>query len=568
MPNSDAFNHFAINPVNIDISRSIFNMDHSVKWSCDIGEVIPFDCFEVLPGDTFTVDTSKVIRLQPMVAPIMDEILVDTYWFFVPHRLVWNHWTNFMGENTESAWAPEVEYNIPTIQAPEGGFKVGTIADYMGVPPMALSQGATLKVSALPFRSYALICDQWFRSEALQDPVHVFVDDTNRIGVNTDDQVTDIELGGKPFIACKLPDYFTMCLPSPQRGDPVTIPVANPSDRYLPVITNNVKDHPYNAGNTKQVGMTPPRMTYLNNQTNKFTDLASGYKYPVNASSEGLTLMQSTTTAGALTPYFDNLFADQGSITSVSVNQLRTAFAMQKYLEKSARFGGRYTEFIKGFFNVDSPDSRLQRTEYLGGNRISLNINQVEQTSATQENTTPLGDVAGMSVTADSNSDFTKSFTEHGLVIGVAVARYHHSYQQGLNKMWIRKTNLDFYNPVFANLGEQAVQHQEIFCKGGNRGTTFGYQERWAEYRYMPNRIAGEMRSTADTPLDMWHLGDNYSMLPMLSASWIREDKTNLDRCLAVTSDVANQIICDFYIKTEASRPMPLYSIPGLIDHH
>ena len=574
MPNSSDFNRFAVNPVNIDISRSLFNMDHSVKWSCNVGEVIPFDCIEVLPGDTFTIDTSKVIRLQPLVTPIMDEIIMDTYWFFVPNRLVWNHWKNFMGENTESAWAPEVEYSIPQIYAPNGGFQIGTIADYMGIPIQNVSSEDVdeFHFSALPFRAYALICSEWFRSEALQDPVHVFMDDTTRQGSNGNNQVSDIELGGKPFIACKFFDYFTGALPAPQRGEAVSLKLTeSTSDRYVPVVThNNSVAHPYHSGNTADANISNLHMTYLNSQTNKFAELSSGYTYPVSASNNGVKLMNSTTTAGALNPFFDNLYADIGAITSVSVNQLRTAFAMQKYLEKSARYGGRYTEFIKGFFNVDSPDARLQRTEYLGGNRLSLNINQVEQTSATEQDLTPLGNVAGMSVTADSNSDFTKSFTEHGFVIGCAVARYHHSYQNGFNKMWLRKTNLDFYNPVFANLGEQAIKVPEIFVTGAGTDNpmVFGYQERWAEYRYQPNRVAGEMRSNAQTSLDMWHLADNYSVVPFLSANWIREDKTNLDRCLAVTSDVSNQIICDFYIKTEASRPMPLYSIPGLIDHH
>ena len=576
MPNSSDFNRFAVNPTNIDISRSLFNMNHSVKFSCNVGEVIPFDVMEVLPGDTFTVDTSKVIRLQPLVAPIMDEVILDTYWFYVPNRLVWNHWINFMGENTESAWTPETEYSVPQIQYPDHGFEIGTIADYMGVPTNVDVTGTTNveTISALPFRAYALICDQWFRSEAVMDPVHVHVDDVTRVGVSSGNQVTDIELGGKPFIACKFFDYFTGALPSPQRGEPVSLPLLQPNRwgyHYFPVISPNsalaeLPVHPYRAGQET----TDPGIKFNLKYGQSGAIQEFGTDYDIYASSDGVhvnTISTDETKYPNSRLFASNLYAkfNDSLLNSVTVNDLRTAFAIQKYLEKSARFGGRYQEFIKGFFGVDSPDARLQRTEYLGGNRLSLNINSVEQTSATTSGTTPLGNVAGMSVTGDSNSDFTKSFTEHGYIIGCAVVRYHHSYQNGIHRGWLRKNKYEFYNPVFANLGEQAVKTDEIMFHAGG---TFGYQERWAEYRYLPSRVAGELRSDASTPLDMWHLGDFYTTEPHLSPEWLREDKSNLDRCLAVTSDVANQVICDFYIETEASRPMPLYSIPGLIDHH
>lgn len=580
MPNSNDFNRFAVNPVNLDISRSLFNMDHSVKWSCNVGDVIPFEVCEVLPGDTFSVDTSKVIRLQPLVAPIMDEVILDTYWFFVPNRLVWNHWINMMGENTESAWYPQTEYFVPQIYPPTGGWQIGTIADYMGIPPLATSgSGAEPTVSALPFRAYALICDQWFRSEALMDPVHVHMDDTMRGGVNTGDQVTDIELGGKPFIACKYFDYFTGCLPSPQRGRAVELDIVD--SEYYPVVSMGsplAETHPFANG---KLGSNAPNGYMAPTFSNKSTG-DTVFHTPTSPRNVGFNTygyMQFNNTNATYVDggyaYFSNLFT-QINVSPISINELRTAFAMQKYLERSARYGGRYIEFIKGFFSVDSPDSRLQRTEYLGGSRLSLNINSVEQTSATETGLTPLGSVAGMSVTADMNSDFTKSFTEHGFLIGCAVVRYHHSYQQSVNRMWLRHNKYEFYNPVFANLGEQAVYTTEIYANDGYHpdGTSdgdphvFGYQERWAEYRYQPNRIAGELRTIASNSLDMWHLGDYYTQRPYLSAEWIREDKSNLDRCLAVTSDVANQVICDFYIKMEASRPMPLYSIPGLIDHH
>lgn len=584
MPNSNDFNHFDYNPVDIQIDRSLFNMDHSVKFSCNVGECIPFEVIECLPGDSWSVDTSRVVRLQPLVTPIMDEVIQDVYYFFVPNRLIWSHWKQFCGENTSGHWAPSVEYSIPQIYVPEGGFDVGTIADYMGIPPKS---SENLTFSALPFRAYALICDQWFRSEAVQNPVNVSVGDNEHVGSNGSDQVTDIQYGGKPFIACKFFDYFTSALPSPQRGDAAHV---FPSDSYTPVVSlgkNFIEQqglkHPFKAGNRSYARFynyslisqySNPHMNYSpsSGTNNSWADVNS-YKDVVYGSGgiRSSTADSSMELSGNVFA-FDNLFSELGS-SSFNINDLRTAFAVQRYLEKSARYGGRYIEFIKGFFGVDSPDARLQRTEYLGGSRLSLNINSVEQTSATQENTTPLGNVAGMSVTADINSDFTYSCTEHGFIIGISVLRYHHSYQQGLNRMWSRKSFTDFYLPTFAFLGEQEIKNSELYVYNESNGAylgnqVFGYQERWAEYRYMPNRVAGEFRSIAETSLDMWHLGDNYASCPTLSPEWLREDKGMLDRCLAVTSEVADQCLCDFYIKCKAARPLPMYSIPGMIDHY
>lgn len=383
MPNSKDFNHFEYNPVDIDISRSAFNLDHSVKFSCDCGEVIPFDCIECVPGDTFSVDLTKVVRLQPLVAPIFDEILMDNMWFFVPSRLVWNHWKEFMGENNQSAWAPEVEYRVPLISSPEGGWNVGTIADYFGIPP----KKGGISVNALPFRAYALICDQWFRSEAVMNPVHCYVDDTHRTGVNSDDQVTDIELGGKPFIACKLHDYFTSALPSPQRGmasnvfpSGVVAPVVPMSDAVQSLI--GVK-HPYSYGvSYDDYPSDPTTVThvvdgvYSSPSVNRNIATIAGTEGDHYTSS--LSVFNTSVTVPTLeNDYwtFNNLFAELPAST-FNINDLRQAFAVQRYLERSARFGGRYIEFIRGFFGVDSPDARLQRTEYLGGSRLSLNINQ------------------------------------------------------------------------------------------------------------------------------------------------------------------------------------------------
>ena len=558
---------FAGNPTGVNISRSIISRDHSVKFSFNVGDVVPFMCDDILPGDTVTIDTSKVIRLQPMVAPIMDEVFLDTYYFFVPYRLLWNHWINFMGENTASAWEPEVEYSVPQVEIPSGGYDAGTIADYMGVP---IKVAGGQKVSAMPFRAYALICDQWFRSENLMTPVNVNKDDSDIVGSNGGDQVTDIVKGGKPFVACKTFDYFTASLPEPQKGPDVTLPLGSvaPLAGMAPVIAGNkhlVAGNSANALNLAQL-----------DSTGKVLENATAGSVNVKASGlvQGYNQIDGTVT-GSLTPSnlyasLDGLNADLSMATASTVNELRQAFAIQKYYERLARGGSRYIEMIKAFYGVTSPDARLQRAEYLGGNRIYLDVEQVAQQSSTKDQPTPAGSVFGLSVTGDTNSDFTKSFTEHGLLIGVCVARYHHTYQQGLERMWFRKNLFDFYNPTFANLGEVPIKKKEIYFTDNaeQNESVFGYQEAWADYRYKPNRVAGEMRSAYATPLDSWHLADNYSTVPSLSADWIREDKTMLDRALAVTSQVSNQLIADFFIKADYARPMPVYSIPGLIDHN
>lgn len=561
---------FAGNPTGVNISRSIISRDHSVKFSFNVGDVVPFMCDDILPGDTVTIDTSKVVRLQPMVAPIMDEVFLDTYYFFVPYRLLWNHWINFMGENTASAWEPEVEYSVPQVEVPTGGYAAGTIADYMGVP---IKVGAGQKISAMPFRAYALVCDQWFRSENLMAPVNVNKDDSDIVGSNGSDQVIDIVKGGKPFIACKTFDYFTASLPEPQKGPDVKLPLGSvaPITGLAPVDGYETKH--FNVGDP-----IPTNIKQVNLVRSQAGNAAAITDKSYLAQSDGTMSYGSSAVTGNFYPAYpnnlyaslDGLNADLSSATASTVNELRQAFAIQKYYERLARGGSRYIEMIKAFYGVTSPDARLQRAEYLGGNRIYLDVEQVAQQSSTKDQPTPAGSVFGLSVTGDTNSDFTKSFTEHGLLIGVCVARYHHTYQQGLERMWFRKQLFDFYNPTFANLGEVPILKKEIYFtdNAAQNDSVFGYQEAWADYRYKPNRVAGEMRSAYATPLDSWHLADNYSSVPSLSADWIREDKTMLDRALAVTSQVSNQLIADFYIKADYARPMPVYSIPGLIDHN
>lgn len=552
---------FAMNPTNIDIQRSSFTRPHSVKTSFNVGDIVPFYLDQdVLPGDTFQIDTSKVVRMQTLLTPMMDNLYLDTYFFFVPNRLVWKHWKEFMGENTESAWLPEVEYTVPQIKSPEDGFDVGTIADYMGVPTGV----GNLSMSALPFRAYALIMQEWFRDENLTDPLVIPDDETTVVGVNTGNYITDVAKGGLPFVASKYHDYFTSALPAPQKGPSVEIPVAELGN--LPVVTSNLTHDigGYNFSGVSNAGSS---------STASLTSTA--YLRETDATGANNLGFQFSSGSGT---WFDpnNLWALQDpNVAATTINQLRTAFQIQKYYERLARGGSRYIEMIKSFFNVTSPDARLQRPEYLGGNRIPININQVIQQSAT-DGTSPLGDTAAMSLTTDRHSDFTRSFTEHGIILGLMVARYDHTYQQGLERGWSRKTRFDYYFPVFAHLGEQAIRNKEIYAQDdsviGETGDpeneeVFGYQEAWAEYRYKPSHVTGEMRSQYAQSLDVWHLADDYAALPALSDEWIREDKSNVDRVLAVTSTVSNQLFADIFIKDKVTRPMPMYSIPGLIDH-
>ena len=493
-----------------------------------------------------------VARLQTLLTPMMDNLYLDTYFYFVPNRIVWQHWRELMGENTQSAWIPTTEYSVPQVTAPSGGWSIGSIADYMGIPTGV----ANLSVNALPFRAYALIMNEWFRDENLSDPLNIPVDDATLGGSNGTNYITDVVKGGMPFKAAKFHDYFTSALPAPQKGPDVTISVSGGSNYPVRTFAEDVSGSSDVPLHIRTFDQMPYNVVGVNSST---------------APEPGSLRATVSTVSGNAAPFVPtNLWAvNDGSVSATTINQLRMAFQVQKLYEKDARGGTRYIEILKSHFGVTSPDARLQRPEYLGGNRIPVNINQVVQNSATQADGTPLGDTAAFSVTTDVHGDFIKSFVEHGFVIGVMVARYDHTYQQGLERFWSRRDRLDYYFPVFANIGEQPILNKEIYAQGTTQDDeVFGYQEAWADYRYKPSRVAGEMRSKAPTSLDVWHLADEYTTLPKLSDAWIREDKTNVDRVLAVTSSVSNQMFADFFISCKATRPMPVYSIPGLIDHH
>lgn len=560
--------HFAQMPA-ANIQRSIFDRPYSYKTSFNVGELIPFYVDEVLPGDTFDISTAKVVRSQTLLTPLMDNLYLDTFYFFVPNRLVWDHWKEFCGENTMGAWSPHVEYSIPTISSPPGGFAVGTIADYMGLP-VGVEWNATdpLAPSALPFRAYALICDHFFRDENLQSPLLIPTDDANQSGSNgsyplqpvAGADLENVANGGKPFIANRYHDYFSSALPAPQKGDPVQIPINIPAfeSGRLPVTTV-----PWNE--TSSQNPYPDTLSRLVFYTSDVQTQGYGFAPTDRKIQDSAGNFHSLTTAtGSSAPA--NLVATVSDPSGVvSVNQFRLAYTMQCYLERLARGGSRYSELLLSLFGVKSPDARLQDPEYLGGNRIPLDV--TEATNTAQTETEFLGDVGAKCVTSDVHSDFVKSFTEHGYIIGLMCVRYDHSYSQGLNRMWTRKKFEDFYNPMFANLGEVPIYKAEIYATSDtikNSDNIFGYQEIWSDYRYKPNLVTGEMRPGVKNSLANWHLADYYASEPTLSSTWIPEDKSNLDRVLAVGSNVANQFWADIFVKNKCTRCMPMYSIPAL----
>lgn len=546
----------------VDIERSIFDRSCTHKTSFNVGDLIPFYCDEVLPGDTFQITTSKVVRLQTLLTPVMDNLYLDTYFFFVPNRLVWNHWKEFNGENTESAWIPQTQYQIPSISAPSGGFQSGTLADYFGLPVgVEWSNTATRRPMALPFRAYALICNEFFRDENLTDPLNIPLGDANQTGSNGDNYINDVANGGKPFKVAKYHDYFTSCLPSPQKGPSVTFPLLS-GDRAPVFAASDQVSRPAHLEGLAWTSVDNSENPVGNRNIVINRDSVGGRLWTYGAGA-----VSDASGRFAITP--SNLIADLSqTVGSVTINQLRLAFQLQKYYEKLARYGSRYTESIRANFGVVSPDSRLQRPEYLGGNRIPVTVHEVLNNAQSEKDF--LGDLGAMSVTADVHEDFVQSFTEHGFVIGVCCMRYDHSYPQGLERFWCRKSVSDYYLPVFANIGEQPVYTSEIYASADslNSDDVFGYQECWADYRYKPNRVSGLLRPGVTNSLASWHFADHYSSAPTLSDSWIREDKSNVDRALSVTSSVSDQAWMDIYVKNICTRCMPMYSIPGLIDHH
>ena len=490
------------------------------------------------------------MRMATPIFPVMDNAFCDFYFFFVPNRLLWEHWKEFMGENKATAWTPKTEYSVPQVTAPTGGWAEGTLADYLGLP----TKIEGISVSALPGRAYGLIYNEWFRNQNVTQPTLVEVTDATTTGKNDGSATNDSAITlAKPLKAAKVFDYYTGALPEPQKGEPITLPLSG-NACVVAMINGELDDSKvyFRDGYPSITGET--KYSYGNNETSAS---GKGTVYTLNGATK------ETGTTGVA---FNELYADMSSVTAATINQLRQAFQIQKLLEKDARGGTRYREVLREHFGVISPDSRMQIPEYLGGYRLPINVSQVIQTSST-DSTSPQGNTAALSVTTMNKSMFTKSFTEHGYIMGLAVVRTDQTYQQGIERMWSRKGRYDYYWPVLANIGEQAILNKEIYAQGKTKDEeAFGYQEAWADYRYKPSKVTGLFRSNAQQSLDSWHYAQDYDALPTLSTAWMEQNDTEMKRTLAVQKQP--DFIADFYFMNKTTRCMPVYSIPGLIDHH
>ena len=534
----------------IDRPRSTWNRTFTHKTSFNAGYLIPFYInLDVLPGTTIKNKTSVVIRMSTPLYPVMDNLYLDTFWFKCSKFWYWEHFRNMLGENDMGAWAQEIEYVEPKIisQSNTNAYTVNDLATYMGVP-LGIKD---LSWSKLAVNCYIDIWNNWFRDQNLQAPIEFDKTDANLDADGT------IQTGNGLLPVQKFHDYFTSCLPEPQKGTAITTPLGTTAPVIGNGMTLGLTTNSENAGLTQGAASQGLVATIEGYGKNVKTNVGATAQFSTAYDTVGVTKDSSKS----------GLIVDLTQATAATVNALRLAFATQRILEAQARFGTRYFEILKGIWGVTASDESLLRPEYLGGKRIPINIETVLQNSSTNE-TSPLGQTGAFSVTADLNEDFTKSFTKDDILIGVCCVRADHTYQQGLARQMTRMGKLDRFWPELAHIGNQPVYNYEIYAQGTDEDNeVFGYKEAWQEYLYHNNRISGEMLSTYTQSLDAWHFGDDYDSLPVLSDEWIREPQTYIDRTLAVQSDTSHQFIADFYVEQVVTAPIPLNRVPGLIDH-
>ena len=570
---------------NSPIQRSVFDRSHDYKTTLDAGYLIPFFVDEVLPGDTFKLRVNAFVRMNTLIAPFMDNVFMDTFFFFVPTRLVWDNWQRFCGEQKNPG--DSTDFLIPSLTHTSGSnniitkFTPGSIFDYMGLPTSTNSPDSNTPfyVNALPFRAYNLIYNEWFRDENLIDSVPV----------PTGDGPDDVN-NFKILKRAKRHDYFTSALPWPQKGPSVDVgltgnaPIVGFGKDHSWTVTSSLSNS--SSSNSWQLGMANGDgfQAYLDASGSTGVNIArvlqhkteSGWSEVVVQNSDGDQLRDISSIRGTNGSFYElnkaHLFPDDGfspyadlsGVSAITINDLRQAFQIQKFYEKWARGGSRYTETLRVMFNVISPDARLQRPEYLGGTHSRVNVVPTAQTSST-DSVSPQSNLSAFGVLGDSAHGFNKSFVEHGYVIGLVSLRADITYQQGLNRMWSRRQLFDFYWPTLAHLGEQVVYNKEIYAQGTDDDNgVFGYQERYAEYRYKPSMITGKLRSSDPQTLDVWHLAQKFDTLPKLNQDFIEENPP-INRVIAVQNEP--QFFADFWFDLKTSRPMPVYSVPGLVDH-